>query len=135
MFLGGRPGTSPVISFNGVTAKEPAQKAELSNGYFCFVFLPAASNVNRAEVSISPTTVMEFSQIEVSLEEVRDYLNGLDTSKAYGPNGITARLLKQCSEQIAPSICVIFNNPLSSGRIPREWKSAVITSIRKKESK
>ena len=54
--------TSQVISYNGVTAKEPAQKAELFNEYFCSVFLPAASNVNRAEINISPKTVMEISQ-------------------------------------------------------------------------
>ena len=59
---------------------------------------------------------MEILQIEVSVEEVRNYLNGLDTSKACGPDGIPARLLKQCSEQIAPSLCAIFNNSLSSGR-------------------
>ena len=53
---------------------------------------------------------MEISQIELSVEEVRNYLNGLDTSKACGPDGIPARLLKQCSEQIAPSLCAIFNN-------------------------
>ena len=45
MFLGGRSGTSPVISYNGVTAREPAQKAEIFNGYFCSVFLPAGSNL------------------------------------------------------------------------------------------
>ena len=78
---------------------------------------------------------MEISQIEVSVEEVREYLNGLDASKAGGSDGIPARLLKQCSEQIAPSLCAIFNNSLRSGRIPREWKSAEITSIHKKESK
>ena len=31
VFLGCRSGTCPVISYNGVTAKEPAQKAELFN--------------------------------------------------------------------------------------------------------
>ena len=66
---------------------------------------------------------------------MRDHLNGLDTSKARGPDSIPARLLKQCSEQIAPSLCGIFNNSLSSGRIPREWKPADIIPIHKKESK
>ena len=63
MFLGGRSGTSPVISYNGITANEPAQKAELFNEYLCSVFLPVASNVNRTEINISPKTVMEISQI------------------------------------------------------------------------
>ncbi|PFX23819.1 RNA-directed DNA polymerase from mobile element jockey [Stylophora pistillata] len=95
--------------------------------------LAMASIVNRAEINISPKTSMEIPQIEVSVEEVRDYLTGLDTSKACGPDGIPARLLKQCSQQIAPSLCAIFNVSLSSSRIPRECKSADITPIHKKE--
>lgn len=78
---------------------------------------------------------MEISQIEISIEEVREHLNGLDISNASGPDGIPARLLKQCSEQIAPSLCAIFNNSLKSGKIPSEWKSADITPIHKKDSK
>ena len=62
-------------------------------------------------------------------------MNGLDTSKACGPDDILARLLKQCSKQIAPSLCAIFNNSFSIGRIPRERKSADITPIHKNESK
>ena len=45
------------------------------------------------------------------------------------------RLLKECSNQIAPNLCYLFNLSLSSGRIPSEWKSADVTPIHKKESK
>ena len=70
---------------------------------------------------------MEISQIQVSVDDVTKHLIGLDTSKACGPDGIPARLLKECSQQIAQS--------LSSGQIPTEWKSADITPIHKKDSK
>ena len=73
VFLGGRSSASPVILYKSVTAKEPAQKVEFFNKYFCSVFLPAASNVNRAQINIPPKTDMKISQIEVSVEEVRDY--------------------------------------------------------------
>lgn len=45
-------------------------------------------------------------------------MNGCDTSKACGPYGIPARLLKECSEQIASSLFEIFNQSLSGGQIP-----------------
>ena len=78
---------------------------------------------------------MENSQIQVSVDDVTKHLTGLDTSKACGPVGISARLLKECSQQIAPSLCGLFNQSLSSGQIPIEWKSADITPIHKKDSK
>ena len=59
-------------------------------------------------------------------------LSELDTTKACGPDKIPARLLKECSEQIAPSLCSLFNHSLSIGQIPREWKSADVTPIHKK---
>ena len=40
-FLGGRSGANSVITYNGVAAEKPEQKAELLNNYFCSVFLPA----------------------------------------------------------------------------------------------
>ena len=85
--------------------------------------------------SFSLRTDMESSQIQVSVDDATKQLIGLDTSKACGPDGISARLLKECSQQIAPSLCGIFNQSLSSGQIPTEGKSADITPIHKKDSK
>ena len=60
-------------------------------------------------------------------------MNGCDTSKACGPYGIPARLLKECSEQIASSLFEIFNQSLSGGQIPTAWKSADMATIHKKD--
>ena len=59
----------------------------------------------------------------------------LDTSKACGPDGIPTRLLKECSFQIAPSVCELFNHSLHTGQIPSEWKSANVTPVHKKDRK
>ena len=69
------------------------------------------------------------------MDEVMELLSELDTTKACGPDKIPSRLLKECSEQIAPSLCSLFNHSLSIGQISREWKSADVTPIHKKESK
>ena len=60
---------------------------------------------------------MEISQIEVSVDEVKE------------------RLLKECSEQIAHILCSHFIHSLNKGKIPREWKSADVTPIDKKDCK
>ena len=47
---------------------------------------------------------METSEITLSSNEVTDCLSNLDPSKATGPDGIPASVLKEYSEQIAPSL-------------------------------
>ena len=111
------------------------QKAELLNKYFCSVVLSVTPDVNIDPMNNPLRTDMEISQIQESVDDVTKHLSGLDTSKACGPDGISARLLKECSQQIAPSLCEIFNQSLSSGQITTEWKSADITPIHKKDSK
>ena len=135
VFLGGRSCTNSAISYDGEVATKPAQKAELLNKYFCSVFLSAARDVNTEPTNNSLRTDLEISQVQVSVDDVTKHLIGLDTSKACGPDGIPARLLKECGQQIAPSLCGIFNQSLSSGQIPTEWKSTNITPIHKKDSK
>ena len=117
MFMGGRSCTNLAICYDSEVATKPAQKAELLNKYFCSVFLSATPDVNIDPTNNSLRTEMEISQIQVSVDDVTKHLIGLDTSKACGPDGIPARLLKECSQQI-----------------PTEWKSADITPIHKKDS-
>ena len=71
----------------------------------------------------------------MSVNEMCDYLKSLDTSKASGSDGISARLLKECCDQIAPCLCEIFNQSLASASLPSEWKAADIAPIHKKYSK
>jgi hypothetical protein len=65
-------------------------------------------------------TYIKLSDITVSVEEVVNNLRNLDVTKAHGPDGIHPRLLKECSEQIGPSLFALFNHSLNCGRVPIE---------------
>jgi hypothetical protein len=45
--------------------------------------------------------------------------------KATGPDGIPARLLKECLNKIALSLTALFKKSLSLGKVPQEWKEAL----------
>ena len=63
-----------------------------------------------------------------------DHLSELDTTKACGPDKVPACLQKECSVQIAPSLCSLFKHSLNMGQIPCEWKTACVTPVHKKDS-
>ena len=44
---------------------------------------------------------------------------------------ISARLLKECAEVIAPSLTELFNKLLTLGKVPTEWKHANIVPVPK----
>ncbi|CAB4040519.1 Hypothetical predicted protein, partial [Paramuricea clavata] len=73
-----------------------------------------------------------LDSITVSEVEVQSLLSSLSPSKAIGPDGIPAYLLKRCSEVIAPSLTVFFELSLQQGVFPSEWKSANVVPIPKK---
>ena len=118
-------------------AKTPTKKAELFNSYLSSVFQPSTSKTNDtadSRISRLPTD-LQLNDITLDVEEVTSSLTNLDVSKAGGPDGVPARLLKECSHEIAPSLCSLFNDSLRSGHIPSEWKSADVTPLHKKNSK
>jgi hypothetical protein len=74
------------------------------------------------------------SMPEIFIEEagVRKLLQQINPSKAPGPDGIPARVLKECADELAPLMTMLFNKTLMEGKIPMDWKSANITAIFKK---
>jgi hypothetical protein len=102
----------------------------------CFLNRPYTVSADRDNLLAEENLCSEYEELQVTVDELVDaYLNTLDTTKACGPDGISARLLKECSFQIAPSLCELFNYSLRIGRLPSEWKAVDITTTHKKESR
>ena len=133
--LQSRSAINPVISYDNQVAKTPKEKAELFNSYFCSVFRLAKVSSNHDPSPPSLGLSAELSDITVSEDEVACYLSSLDPTKASGPDGIPCRILRECRSAIAPSLCLHFNQSLSTGSVPCEWKSADVTPIHKKGNK
>ncbi|PFX19180.1 putative RNA-directed DNA polymerase from transposon X-element [Stylophora pistillata] len=59
------------------------------------------------------------------------HLNFKDKSKATGLDKISARLIRECADLICVPICDIFNQSISQGTFPDDWKYARITPLYK----
>ena len=61
-------------------------------------------------------------------------LNNLKIHKAPGPDGLSARVLKECSSEIAPILALIYNERLAKGTVPDDWRQANVAPIFKNEN-
>ena len=59
----------------------------------------------------------------------------INTKKASGPEGISYWVLKEAAEEIAPFLQFIFNQSLTTGQVPGDWKCANVSPVFKKGSK
>ncbi len=55
----------------------------------------------------------------------------LDTSKASGPDGISAKMLNGTASSITPSLTRLFNMSIESGIFPAKWKLSSVVPIPK----
>ena len=77
-------------------------------------------------------TDSRLSDIIILESEVKDILMSLDTSKASGPDGISAKMLKENAISIAPSLTKLFQKSFEKGKIPKLWKEANVLPLHKK---
>ena len=58
--------------------------------------------------------------INITLQDVIDQINILDTTKSYGPDQISPRFIKEGGLCLAESLCTLFNMSLKLGKVPRQ---------------
>ena len=64
--------------------------------------------------------------------EVRRSLTKINSNKACGPDRLSGKLLKCCSDQLAENFTYIFNLSITSMVIPKLWKTAEIIPVPKR---
>ena len=67
--------------------------------------------------------------------DILSIINSLDSNKATGLDGISAKILKSAAHIVSPSLLEIINISLSSGQFPDPLKLAKVTPIYKGGSK
>ena len=89
--------------------------ANMFNEYFASIF--NTDYQSSSENRVQPYNDIIIDDITLSEEEIVAVIKNLDTNKAQGPDNIPARLLKETANEIAPSLCALFNKSLRVGKI------------------
>lgn len=78
------------------------------------------------QLSLSPG-----SCLSVTTEQVRNQLRKMNVRKAAGPDKISSRLLRTCSDQLCDIVQHLFNLSLKLGRAPQLWKTSCLVPVPK----
>jgi hypothetical protein len=105
-------------------------KAKLLSEQFCSVF--TVDTPSTANIKLSGPHYPQIPDLVISEDGVRKLLEGLNPSKASGPDEIPARLLKNLADQLTPAITAIFRMSVQQGILPDAWKKAWIAPVFKK---
>ena len=76
-----------------------------------------------------------MDDIHVTTAGVLKLLKNLKQHKATGPDGISAKVLKETADQISPAVTLLFQASLHQGCIPYTWTKALVVPIYKKGCK
>ena len=114
---------------NGILKTDTVDKANICNKQFQSTF------TSETDSEIPPKGTSPFTpmgEITVDPKGVLKLLNGLKVHKAPGPDGLSARVLKECSSEIAPILAFIYNESLTQETVPDDWRQANVAPVYKK---
>jgi hypothetical protein len=127
------------VKTNGSLVSEPNELSEVFNDHFASIGSKLAEKIpyignggTHLDYLPSPINADNFRLNTTSPLVVGTLLSKLCKSKATGLDKISARLLSDCSDLIADSICAIFNCSINSGTCPNEWKCSKVIPLFKK---
>ena len=123
----------PCLKVNGITFTDDKEKVDTLNKQFESVFKD--TNDGPFPPCEERNDVPAMSDIHCCVADVCKLLKSIDVNKAQGPDGLSPRVLKEGAEQLAPSLCQLFNMSLSKGELPIDWRRANVSPLLKKGNK
>ena len=111
---------------NTIAADDPNSIADLFNTFFASVFHQDQTH------PANETTITDeicLTDIELIVDYILPLLHSLNEHKATGSDGISNKILKETAEQVAPSLCLLFNLSLRPGSLPDDWKISNIVPV------
>ena len=127
-----KQGVSNVVDGNGRLTQTEEEAAKALSDYYHTVF---TADDGATPPVFTEKTSERLSDVSFMQETVEDLLASRDPNKAAGPDGVDSRLLKECSEELAPILMKLFRKSMDAGEVPELWKEAHIVPIHKSGSK
>ena len=113
-----------------LTHLQATDKANILNHQYHSVY--TREDPSSATPDPDGTPLPDMDNITVTEQGVKKLLQKSNRQKATGPDMIPARILRECSEELAPILTIVFNKMLQTGCVPEDWKQANVSAVFKK---
>ena len=126
--------TEPCLSsrVDGRDVTDDCERAECFNRAFASKF--SDSTIDRLPY-VTSHDIDILTDFHVTYDAVFNLLRTQNVHKACGPDGLSARILRECAEEIAVPLTKICLLSFQQGKFPTVWKRAHITPVYKKGDK
>ena len=109
------------------------EKATIFNNFFVAQYQPFQNASKLPDFFLLTAAKLDSSLI--TNEQIANLLISLKVNKAHGPDDISVHMIKLCGDSLIFPLKLIFNNILSTGIFPKQWKRANVTPVHKKDNK
>ena len=117
------------LEIDGKLYSDDRAKATLLSSHFAFVFArESLDTIPTKDTTSYPTS----DCIKITVGGVTNLLNEINVYKACGPDGIPSRLLKETANCAASMLTLIYSASLKQGKVPDNWKKALVIPVFKK---
>ena len=123
----------PAMARNGNIIADDHDKAEAFNVYFieCSMLNDSFFLPNNYDM----LSQNKIDNLEARVCDVQKCLSQLDVTKAFGPDGVSPKPLKEGTHQLAPALCRLINLSLTKSKFPRTWKLVNVIPLYKKNDR
>ena len=89
-------------------------------------------DLNKELPTIDTHVQTKIENIIITEQDVTNFLLCLDTSKAYGNDSISPKMLKEAERELSVPLCKLYNMSLQNHKYPSQWKIANVVPVFKK---
>jgi hypothetical protein len=133
--LSSRVSVPIVHNLRGILCGSSLETANVLAGVFASMFNTSSNNNIPTIIHPYVTPSDTLSNVLFTEEIILNEVSNLPVNSAPGPDGLTSKTIKLCSQNLIGPLCKIFQTSLTSGKLPTQWLEAVVTPIFKKGDK
>lgn len=124
----------PLLDKENKLQSDPKIMSNILQDQYTKVFSDKESgDINQPSQDTS--NIPELADIIFSIEDIIKAINQIGLRSAPGPDKIPAILIKECKNEIAPALVLLWRKSLDTGQIPSHLLNQTIIPIFKKENK